>query len=436
MWLVKRLSAGLSDAAPALSDKEARAVRAAYLAEADDAQMEIALNLLHRARKYEYWIACDCRAPENLYPVTAPVLLTATGTYFFRRLTGAGRPNHREDCVFHFERREGAPPLAHRLGASAVTTPTGYFSVLSPEGPAHLSEHAPGSSTAADRRNPPKLARYLWRLLTMAGANEAPPVQSTQVSDTKSQFSAIRAAAERLEVRQGTALARVLALHPQEFHSRRLYARIRSAKKNWPDDTPPQGFFLFYAREVKGNTIYFKNEDPIDIVGELARPAIGAPASRAPYLVLAVVGEDAGGAGLAPLRAYAQPVLSGAQLFPVDSGFERQTMKALDWLRKSMADSDPHLEISLVKPLFDLATEDGSCRPDLVLEITDMSSGEIRTLVIETMEFETDDYLAEKARQHELMASVGRVVTITSYDLDHRKSLIRKLAFAIRGEGG
>lgn len=435
MWLVKRTDPKPGETSLKLSEAEASALRAVYAAKATEGQMDRILTLLHRIRRNDYWIACDCRGAEQVFPLTSPAYLTTSGAYYLRRLTGKARANHAQDCVFRFDRPALDLAPAPKRYDSAITEPTGLFSALAPERAGHVSE-IPHGSASTDRRakNLPRLARLLWRLMTLAGCHEWRPVQHSEQPTIRTAFSALRAASERLDVHDGTALARVIGFHPQDYHSNRLFARIRAAQKTWGHDEPPQGFLCLYARDVKGSTLYFNKENSIGVAGELARPASGDAARRAPYLVLAVIGEAGGREGLSALRAYAQPIYSPTQFLPVESGFERDVVRAVNSLRWSMARTDPHLHIALSKPMFDLPTPDGPCRPDIVLEITDMNTGELRNLVVEAMGLMDDpDYVAAKEITHKRMSHIGPVFCVAPGDLDQPKRIAGRMSAALRG---
>src|SRR3546814_13831116 len=60
---------------------------------------------------------------------------------------------------------------------------------------------------------------------------------------------------------------------------------------------------------------------------------------------------------LAPLRAYAQPILSGRRFIPIDSEFERAVLRDLIKLRMTFDRYDTDLAIE--KPVFDTLTPIG-----------------------------------------------------------------------------
>ncbi|WP_375210944.1 hypothetical protein [Hyphococcus sp.] len=433
MWLIAKNNRRPGPNAPPIDPSASSALRAAFTGAADDQDIDLALGLFRKAHRHGLWIACDCRAHEKVYPLSAPAYLTTSGTYFLRRLTGGSRPNHAQTCPFQFER-----PLrgisAKRLGALApIKSPTGLFSVLTPERRAHLSDF-PLSAHALSAKGPPKLARQLWRLLAMARLNRQGPVQRAPKPSIKLEFASLRDVAERLEVHPGTALARVLATHPDDYHSKRLFARIRAAKKQWAAESPLQGFLLLYTRDIKAKTLVFDHADSIHIEGDLLRPSAGPLAGRGPYLTLAVIGDHGGESGLAVLRAWAQPVYSGGQFTPVSGGVERAVLKAINSARWRLARSHPHLEISVEKPLFDMETQDRPVRPDFIVECVNARTGEIDTRILEIMDPDAVADLDAKADAQTAMGIIGRVEQIEADALVNGPALSGRVAAALRFE--
>ena len=97
-----------------------------------------------------------------------------------------------------------------------------------------------------------------------------------------------------------------------------------------------------------------------------------------PFLVLVVAGEYPEAHGYAPLRGYAQPIYNGRLFVPVESDFERKTLKRILEAQRLLRSQS--IDLAIGKPLFDTMTPDGPCRPDFVLEGRSRETGELRTL--------------------------------------------------------
>ncbi len=426
MWLVPKTDPRPDASSTLVDTASAASLRAAFAGKADENDIARVLALFRRARGEDLWFACDCRVAERLYPLSAPAYLTTAGTYFLRRLTGPSRPNHAEDCLFRFERSFRGVIADQACRPGPIKSPTGLFSVLTPERRAHLTE-APLSAAGTGSPSPPRLARQLWRLMTMAQLNRLGPVQRAPEPSIKLEFASLRDVAERLDVHPGTALARVLATHPDDYHSKRLFARIRAAKMKWKDEDPLQGFLLVYVRDINGKTLIFDGADPVRIEGDLLRSTTGPPRTRGPYLALAVIGDHAGARGLAALRAYAQPVYSGRQFVPVAGRVERRVLKAINSARWRLARSHPHLEISLEKPLFDIETPGGPVLPDFMLETVDSETGELRKLIVDVIDPQAPADLEFKRGSHAVMSHLGEVLRVEPADLDDEQTLSRRI---------
>lgn len=76
MWLVKRSHPAPNEEAQQIPDSDAAALRLAYAGTAEEADVCRATDLVKKARLFDYWIACDCRHDEEIYPLIAPAYLT------------------------------------------------------------------------------------------------------------------------------------------------------------------------------------------------------------------------------------------------------------------------------------------------------------------------------------------------------------------------
>ncbi|MEO1280170.1 MAG: hypothetical protein AAFV69_00390 [Pseudomonadota bacterium] len=430
MWLVKHSNPVPTASSPKLDPADAAALRSIYGGRGTQKDIDRAIDFLHSVRRRGYWIACDCRAEEGEYPLLSPAYLTTGGTYYLRRLTGKPRANHASTCIFIFDRPIQTDESKPRNYETPSIAPSGYFNAITPEPASDVSakSFSDGRNGAGKARPAPRLARLLWRLMVLAKCDRWGPIRDSAQPTIQGAFAALRASAEQVDVAPGTALARVIGFHPQDFHSNRLFARIRAAKREWEKDAPPQGFLCLYTPQIVGQRLCFNNEPDIEVIGELAKPTIGDVSACAPYLTLIVVGEAGGREGLAPLRAYAQPIYSPTQFLPVDSGFERTVIKAVNSARWSLARRAPQLDVSLKKPVFDIVTPDGPCRPDIILDLTDNETGEVRTIIVEAMgRLDDPDYVNAKQITHQRMAHIGQVIEVAPEELQRPKQLSQKL---------
>lgn len=384
-----------------------------YIGKGNHHDEEAGVVLVEQARLGDMWIACDCLGAQVAPPLMTPAYLSEAETFYLRRLTGPGRPEHRLDCPF-FHAQAAPGHMATADPVRPVDRPEGYFSVLK-SAPVRLAR-APEDSAGGRVRQPhiPRLARLMWRLIDLAGRNQAMLSPSGE-RGIASEFAAIQQAAGHIEVAPGVELARVLWTHGSAFRHRRVYAGIRALASRWPRGHAPQGFLLLFANGIEGNIIHAAGCDPIEVATRIQHPSIHGTPVAGPYLALIVIGELPQVKGYAPLRAYAQPIYSGQRFIPVDSDFERTVLR--DLLRIQHRLDEHRYDSAITKPLFDIQTPAGNCRPDFIIETYSRETGENRIAIVEAMGFDTDAYHDAKAITHPRMEKIAPVIDINDTDL-------------------
>src|SRR3546814_3527223 len=139
--------------------------------------------------------------------------------------------------------------------------------------------------------------------------------------------------------------------------------------------------------------------DPVVIANRVQSPSVRGNPIKGPYLVLIVAGQYPEAHGYAPLRAYAQPILSGRRFIPIDSEFERAVLRDLIKLRMTFDRYD--IDLAIEKPVFDTLTPLGPCRPDFLLAARSRSTGQIRPVMVEAMGSNDEMYLLSKAAKNQ-----------------------------------
>ncbi|MAM37040.1 MAG: hypothetical protein CL949_00715 [Erythrobacter sp.] len=417
MWLIDRHSDGHGSRRIPLPDVVRSALVRWYIGEGSRSDEEAGITLVQQARLGEKWLACDCLADHEPPPILTPAFLSEAETYYLRRLTGAKRPEHLPDCPFF--RDQATNRMSEiRPPHSPADPPEGFFEVLRPA-PEKLAQK-PESASSDDRTrhaSVPRLARLLWRLMSLSGVQRTPPPQEDlSARSIADEFRALSAAAARIEIAPGIELGRVLWTHALAFHSNRVYAGLRELSRQWPRGHAPQAFLALYASAVQGSTIIVAGAEPVTLANRVQSPSIRGNVIKGPYLVLVVVGEYPEAHGYAALRAYAQPIVSGQRFVPVDSEFERAVYRSLLETRRLLDKAGVDLVIE--KPLFDRLTQRGACRPDFLLEARSRATGEVRQLIVEAMGFVSDDYLAAKAVTHPRMELIAPILSVSVEDVD------------------
>lgn len=417
MWLIDRDTNGVGGRRIPLPPPLREALVRWYVGEGSRGDEEAGITLVQNARIGAKWIACDCLAAEDAPPILTPAFLSEAETYYLRRLTSTKRPEHREECPFFRDQ------VTHRITEirsreTPADPPAGFFEVLRPA-PEKLAQR-PEEDASDDRTrhaSVPRLARLLWRLIDAAGTNRVlPEQQEPEPASIKREFEALCRVAAKIEIAPGIQLGRAFWTHANALHSRRAYAMLRQLAKSWPSGHAPQGFMVLFSPHVRGHVVDVLGAEPIHVANRVQSPSVRGNLIKGPFLVMIVAGEYLEAHGYAPLRAYAQPILSGQRFIPVDSEFERSVLRELFKARRQLDRAG--VDLAIEKPVFDRLTTQGACRPDFLLEARSRVTGEIKQLVVEAMGFSDEDYLASKATTHPRMRLLGPLLTIQPSDVE------------------
>lgn len=426
MWLIDRDTDGKASNRIPLPAVLREALVRWYIGEGNVHDEQAGIALVQNARIGHRWIACGCLGSGSAPPILTPAFLSEAETYYLRRLTSPKRPEHRGDCPF-FRDQVTNRLTEVRSRSTPLDPPEGFFEVLKPA-PEKLSQR-PEDDASDDRTRGasiPRLARLLWRLMAAANVHRAAPLSFGEQRSIRHEFAALVRAAGRIEAAPGIDLERVLWTHARPVQARAVYAALRALEPQWPREHAPQGFVLLYAPTIKGHQITLPGGDTLGITNRVQSPSVRGNRITGPFLVLVVVGQYPEARGYAPLRAYAQPVLSGRMFVPVDSEFERTILRIILRCQRLLHARD--VDLAIEKPLFDVLTADGPCRPDFVLEARSRMTGEIRSVVVEAMGFESREYLAAKEITHPRMRHLGQIVTVERADMDEPAAIAAILA--------
>ncbi len=162
---------------------------------------------------------------------------------------------------------------------------------------------------------------------------------------------------------------------------------------------------------VRGKTFTHTPETRVTINGENSYNA----GSRGPYWTILEYRRD--GEGLVYCHdGYAHAALSLDNPVPVDSNLEKLTFKTIINACEFASRKTNHPEaLSLSKPLFTMkALKDGSeeiIHPDFILNVAPAGKKTVNTLIIETMGYDSGDYIERKANTHNWMREVGTLLT-------------------------
>lgn len=133
------------------------------------------------------------------------------------------------------------------------------------------------------------------------------------------------------------------------------------------------------------------------------------PCRQGPWWVILQAAQVVGTTRFSVVDAYAHPAFSTALPVPVDSQAERQLLEVVlgqlvFWKRYPRTNAF----VTAIKPVHDIVTEHGPCRPDLLLSFQD-SQHRRHALVLECMGLDDAQYRARKERTHLAMRSLPDV---------------------------
>ena len=412
MWLVPRQTRGRARRTLVPPPVRAALVRW-YVGKGSEADHRASVIAVVKAREAERWFACDCLGVDVDPPLLSPAYLSEAETYYLRRLTAEGRPEHRDDCPFQ---RDAAPPRL-REGAAVATRPVvepdGWFEALR-LAPEKLAQ-APDDTDPDDRSRGapvPRLAGLLWRLMVQAGVDTIPPLEadSGDARTMASEFGRLRGAAERIALAPGVMLARHLYTHVEPFERSQVFARLRRAAPDWPAGHAPQAFLLLYATRVSGHVLTLAGDRSLTLRNRIQHAGIHARGVGGPLLVLVAVGEHNPRHGYDALRGYAQPIQAANAFVPVESAAERLFADAAGRLRYRLRRQA--VSLTARRALFDVPTPDGFARADFVLNLADRRTGELVELAVVVTSFDDPAHREAKHRQAAQLSRAHEVLRL------------------------
>ena len=419
MWLIPKGRSDPEDAGARIAPEVAGFIRKDHAAMATDVEAEAVSQLVHDAHLFGKWIACDCRQVEAVYPLMCPVLMSDRGTYYLRNLNAANRPLHHQGCELRIERASRRKPGKpnHSSGFHPLE---GKVQILRAERTLPVAvggEARPEQEPGGRSQSIPSLRRLLLTLLQKAGTHRLAAQVEGDEHKLTAQLREVSLAADELELGAGISLSQMLCTYLKAFESNRFYAQMRTVQKGgeWPNRRPLEGFVIAYAETIGEDWIDPLFGNRIQVRGRVKAPSIQGTTVTGPYVVIIHIGERSKKAGLEPLQAWAEPTY-WKTLAPVDSEHEREMWKILKRVRYRALDAGRVQGFAIVKPIFDIDTDLGSCRPDFLIQAI-RDDGISKTGVIEVMGLDGEDYEAAKSITHPRMAQLGDLLTFGTADL-------------------
>jgi hypothetical protein len=395
MWLCARQGTGREAIRFEIDQETVDRLTRWYSGNGDRRDELRSIALLRLARRKGQWIGCDCLGDQTAPPLLAPACLSVARTWYLRRLTGPSRPRHRNGCPFAVEQASAPSTTTHVPDVE----PSHWFRAIDPP-PRHMAKRAAKASAAANRTASltPRLGRLCHLMMQRAGLTRL-ILWNLANHGIARQFEKLHQANRALMIAPERPLGDLLFIHQRDLVSGAVQRELTRRCDNWPRGHAPQAFVLAYARGIDQNRI-LTADGPITIGVEHAqsddepsvtyRGAILSPPVKprpgGPWLCLVVVGRPPEGGMVQPLKAWAEPILSGRAFFPVRTDFERTILWTLLSAAPAMAARGTQVEA--YRPLFGEHAQAAG----LQFRILDQDTGEVRCLTINTVGAGLDDY--------------------------------------------
>ena len=394
------------------------------------------------ARKKRLWILCDCREgkPEKR-PVIVPVRMKESGQL---HLTNIGRAEvpHVEGCPF----APGAEDARRRKPAIV------FGDVLRPVASRRKRADGEEQGKGPQRRltgpgtdsQSTTLAGHLHRLMRAASLHRLSVAEG--FASPGDWLAAIQRAAATFRSPEDIVLSELLFTDPKSWASGHAARRLDRLEPPGADSML-SGWLCWMARDIDGGEVNRAHPalGHVRVAGDVAFPTVmGSRRVEGPWLFMGEVGRSPETGRWECLEACARPIASDLCPVPVDSHNERRALGALRSLIRSL-ESDAELgealggavRIDLEKPLFDIRTVGGPCRPDFILTVIRPGCGpaggrhllgDAARFVIEVMGLDDPDYERAKEKTHRRMKDLGRILPLNARQFDSRGNGIRRQA--------
>lgn len=369
------------------------------------------LASLHRVAA----LACDCRGAGD--QPTACVVRLPRGDLILRWYNGIA---HAATCPLQRQTEDRPPSEAPRGRSPSYNRPwSDGWDLL---GPAVARARGPGEGQPVERApsadaapRMPRLGRVLLSALARCGyaqlgVADLDPKDPTQPRDPKRWAHKLyrllsEPVNDQLTFQQTSALG-------LEFLAAWLGSRLPQSLPRFAS-LRPQGVLIGLADHIEprgrgARLVGFDGDPDREALLDVPVRRFG-PAATGPWWVILQAAQVVGTSRFSVIDAYAHPAFSRALPVPVDSGAERQLLEVVlgqisFWKRYPKTNAF----VTLVKPVHDIATDHGPCRPDLLLSFQDTQRRR-HALVLECMGLDDPEYQDRKLRTHAAMRSLPDV---------------------------
>ncbi|MDV0787602.1 hypothetical protein VC623_23690 [Citrobacter amalonaticus] len=386
------------------------------------ADLRIVNTVLEEMDRQELWIKCDCvdTDPEAEGPFNCEVNVAKL------RHVKATRP-HNEQCPLYRLKKEKDADNTVGEGKTNPLNPVGgddwlpdkkkETRALPVEGPV-----VPRKRKRKTLKPVPALGRKLLTLIQAAGLNQIELVPEYQSPGLTGAINRIKEVLEEHSMSNGTPLSMLFSCSPWLSIERidEMLTELEKKQSTGRQEKEPCVYIIGIATDVsreevifsvRGKTFAHRPEARVSINGENSYNA----GSRAPYW--AIIEYRRGRDGIVYCHeSYAHAAYTLDNPIPVDSNKERDTLKVIINASSYAGRQPNHPEaISLSKPLFTMKSikvgVEDVIHPDFILNVAPASESTVATFIIETMGYESEEYIARKKHTHSWMEQEGVLLT-------------------------
>lgn len=380
---------------------------------------EVSKKILTKLSNLNAWLACSCHSKDELEFDfdTAPIL-------FSRKVPGKSsdgitlmhakdRPPHHAECPFFSAQdiaklnkiSDGSKEDAgqNKMNSNeilAILKPVNFIVA-----PMDSNEGEPLIRRGSSRERQAKLSRILLTLMDEAGLTSID--QREFVPSKYEQLESIRKALAKYHFDEEKRISVQKFTKMNLESTGGLCLTIKESSAWLKNETVPQGFLIGLAKSISGSKLTTLNNVEVDIDTPII---LSGQKPVGPYIVIVLVGSRYNNKSFSRLRAFAQPVFSESILMPVDSDYERQTLRCLlsAQVKKCFSISKPVIDMEVIRR----SSGDGAnmpevkkVRPDFILNYDTCT-----TVVVETMGYDDDEYVESKKRTHPFMKLLGQLI--------------------------
>ena len=392
------------------------------------------------AREKRLWILCDCRDGSPRERAIVTLVRKDSGLVHLSNIPRTEVP-HVEGCIF-------APGDGARRRMPAIV----FRDVLRPvaDGRVRADEEEPGKGPQRRLTGPgtdsqsSSLAGHLHRLM-QAGSLHRLSVSEGFASPGE-WLAAIRRAAGNFRTPEDIGMSDLLVMDPEAWASGHVAKVLDGLEPHWPKKGTPCAWLCWMARDIEGSEVNRAHPalGHVRTLADVAFPTVMGRRVEGPWLFLGEVGRSPETGRWECLEACARPIASARCPVPVDSHNERRALGALRSLIWSLENNAKlgealggAVRIDLEKPLFDIDTVGGPCRPDFILTVIRPGGdpaggrhllGDAARYVIEVMGLDDPEYESRKEKMHRRMKNLGRIFPLYARQFDSRGNGIQRQA--------